>query len=266
VSNGEEAHEVFAIKYATRTGPKSREFACFHLYEEPDGPFHINYFFWLVRGPGGTVLVDCGFHHERGFGRGRYQGIDPLEALARMGVRAADVDHVVLSHMHFDHIGNLTRFPNATFSMARAELDFWTGPYASRRVFACAVEAQEIQDVVKLRRDERLRLVDKHEELFPGIRVTPIGGHTPGQMITEVDSASGKVVIASDAIHFYEEMELDRPYILFSDLAGQYAGYETLRELSARPGTAVVAGHDPAVMDRFTALDGDRAGLAVQIG
>ena len=51
-----------------------------------------------------------------------------------------------------------------------------------------------------------------------------------------------------------------------SDLAGQYAGYETLRELSARPVTTVVAGHDPAVMERFTALDGDRAGLAVQIG
>jgi glyoxylase-like metal-dependent hydrolase (beta-lactamase superfamily II) len=87
--------------------------------------------------------------------------------------------------------------------------------------------------------------------------VAPACGHAAGQLITQVASPTGSVVLASDAIHLYEEMRLDRPFWLFCDLEGMYRGYEMLRHLEARPGTVVVAGHDPAVMTMFEAVAED---------
>ena len=85
-------------------------------------------------------------------------------------------------------------------------------------------------------------------------------------MITEVGTTSGQVVLASDATHFYDEMDLDRPFWFFFDLEGAYRGYEKLRELAARPGTSVVPGHDPAVMARFAVVgDGSVADLTAPL-
>jgi glyoxylase-like metal-dependent hydrolase (beta-lactamase superfamily II) len=69
--------------------------------------------------------------------------------------------------------------------------------------------------------------------------------------MTEVTGASGQVVLASDAIHFYEEMAADRPFWFFCDLEATYRAYQLFRDLSTRPDTSVVPGHDPAVMRKF---------------
>ena len=63
--------------------------------------------------------------------------------------------------------------------------------------------------------------------------------------------AAGQVVLASDAVHYYEELERDRPFSLVADLPAMYAAFDQIRELEQDPGTVVVAGHDPAVLDRF---------------
>jgi len=113
-------------RYATRTSRKSQEYFRYDLYGCPDG----------VRNGDRTILVDCGFDKERGMVKKRVQQTAPLEILARMGVGPADIDHVVISHMHYDHVGNVSLFPNATFGIARDEYEFWSGPYGSRELDA----------------------------------------------------------------------------------------------------------------------------------
>jgi glyoxylase-like metal-dependent hydrolase (beta-lactamase superfamily II) len=76
-----------------------------------------------------------------------------------------------------------------------------------------------------------------------------VGGHTLGQSILRVATASGEVVLASDALHCYEEMGLDRPFATFADLAGTYRAFDRLRELESS-GATIIAGHDPLVTDR----------------
>ena len=61
----------------------------------------------------------------------------------------------------------------------------------------------------------------------------------------------GTAVLASDALHFYEEVERDRPFAILADLPAMYRAYDTLAQLASQPGTHLVAGHDPAVRDRF---------------
>jgi len=254
-------HEVYALRYASRPGRKAREFYGFGMYGEPDVPYPMDYYFWLVRNAHRTVLVDCGYDRARGELRGMFgthhQQLDPIDVLDRVGVAADDVDHVILSHLHLDHVGNVDRFPNATFSLARRELEFWTGHCGTRELLSHVVHPEEIDLVVDLLREERLQLVEDAAELFPGITVTRVGGHTPGQLVTEVTGTSNRIVLASDAVHVYEEFEADRPFWLFSDLAETYRTLALLRELDARPGTSVVPGHDPRVAARFaTEQDG----------
>ncbi len=257
----EETYEVYALRYASREGEKAREYYGFHRYGEPNAPCPLDYFFWLARNDHRTILVDCGYSKDRAREKGRYTqnhpNNDALETLSYLGVRPEDVDHVVLSHMHQDHVGNVNRFPNATFSMARKEFDFWTGPYGARELPATSVDSYEVGLVKDLLRDDRLHFVEDSETLFPGVQATRLGGHTPGQLMTEVTGTSGQVVLASDAIHFYEEMEADRPFWFFCDLEGTYRAYQLFRDLNARPDTSVVPGHDPAVMRKFRPVHPD---------
>ncbi|MER5437694.1 N-acyl homoserine lactonase family protein [Streptomyces sp. NPDC002790] len=260
-----EEYEAYALRYGSADTSKAAKYLHYGTYGEPDEPLVADFYFWLLRNGERTVLVDCGYDDVRARARGYRQSHHPLQLLARFGVRPGDVDHVIASHLHFDHIGNLGLFPNATFSVSRDELAFWTGPFADRPFFAPHTEQAEVQTLIGLQREGRVRLVDGVEELFPGITVTPIRGHTPGQLITEVAAAGARVVLASDALHWYEEMERDRPFWVFCDLEGMHKGYAYLNELAVQPGVSVVAGHDPDVMRRFTRVDDDCADLRLPV-
>jgi glyoxylase-like metal-dependent hydrolase (beta-lactamase superfamily II) len=258
-------YEAYALRYGAISVRKSEKYYRFDTYGDVDATVGLDFYFWLLRSPERAVLVDCGFDAVRTAARGYLQEQRPVDLLERRGVSPEDVDHVVLSHMHFDHIGNVDLFPNATFSVARAELKYWTGPFADRHLLCASGDPQETQMVVDLQRQGRVHLVDVAEEILPGVRVTPVRGHTPGQLITEVATRNGSVVLASDAIHLYEEMDLDRPYWVFHDLEGMFHGYDLLRRLEAE-GATIVAGHDPAVMNLFEAVDESCVDLTAPTG
>ncbi|OZM75536.1 N-acyl homoserine lactonase family protein [Pseudonocardia sp. MH-G8] len=250
-------YEVLAVRYGTRTATKSESYLNYHLYGEPDESFGMDYFFWLVRGGGRTILVDCGFGAEPGRRRGRTTLVDPVAALSALGVEPEAVDQLVVTHAHYDHIGNLHRFPNAEIVVARREYEFWTGPYAGRLQLAHSTEADELERLAATREQGRLRLVEDTLDLAPGIELVVVGGHTPGQMVAQVaverpDEGQGAVVLAADALHFYEELERDRPFFVVADLVDMYRGFDLLREMTEDGGRLLVAGHDAQVRTRFT--------------
>ena len=264
----ESEYEVFALRYAYRNDNNaSSTFYRFELYKEPEKQYPVDYFFWVVRGEHRTVLVDCGYTRARALERGRTLTASPTELMARIGVDPESVDHVVLSHMHWDHTGNVGLFPNATFSLARREFEFWTGPYADRPCLALALGDPELEAVKKLEQQGRLFLIEEDtHELYPGIRLITSPGHTPGQLITDVTTPTGSVVLASDALHYSDEMSLDRPFHVFTDLEGMYRTYGLLRSLSARPGTSVIPGHDPAVTAAFAEVAENCLDLTAPVG
>jgi glyoxylase-like metal-dependent hydrolase (beta-lactamase superfamily II) len=136
--------------------------------------------------------------------------------------------------------------------MAEAEYAFWTSPLAARRHFAAHSEPEEIALLARRRGDGTLSLFTGQSTLAPGIELIEVGGHTPGQLIVTVAApGGGTAVLASDALHFYEEVERDRPFAILADLPAMYRAYDTLAQLASQPDTHLVAGHDPAVRDRF---------------
>jgi glyoxylase-like metal-dependent hydrolase (beta-lactamase superfamily II) len=258
-------YEVLAVRYGTRVTRRSDVFFDYGLYGEPDAELGMAYYFWVARNAERTVVVDTGFDPSVGARRGRAVVCPPLEALGRLGIEPRSVSLLVLTHLHYDHIGNVAAFEGVPIAAPERELAFWRSPIASRRHFAIHVERDELDRVQRLYEQGRVRALGPHEEVAPGITAVHIGGHTPGLQALVVASAAGPVVLASDAFHYYEELELDRPFAILCNLEEMYRGFDTLRELSAGAPELLVAGHDPLVMERYRPVAGEAAGLAVRI-
>lgn len=255
--------QVVIVKHGTRSTTRSDAFMNYPFYGEPDGPFRLDYFFWVLRRGDDVVIVDTGYSGVEGRRRGRDVLVDPVDA-----IRALDIDPlaghpVVITHAHYDHIGNVAAFANSPIHIARAELDFWTGRMAEKTLFAHFGDPSTSTALASARSEGRLRPFDEKVDLAPGVRVTAVGGHTPGQAVVEVETSEGTVVLASDAMHFHEELEGDK---LFQSMADLPLSFEVLDELRTRRVAHLVSGHDAGELERHAPLAGVLGGLAATIG
>jgi glyoxylase-like metal-dependent hydrolase (beta-lactamase superfamily II) len=258
--------EVIVVRYGTRQTSKSECYYNFRAYREPDAEITMDYFFWIFRNAEQTIVIDTGFSPEAATARKRQPVVAPADALARLGIDPLDVNLLVLTHAHYDHAGNLGLYPNAQIVMSRREFEFWNTDMGKRPQYGHHIDPLDIERVQALRRDGRITLLDApRNTLIPGIELHEIGGHTPGQLAVVVEMPEGPVILASDAIHYYEELELDRPFAVLDSLADMYRGYEQIREWQKRPGALLIPGHDPDVMNRFAPVDRGDPSFAVRI-
>jgi glyoxylase-like metal-dependent hydrolase (beta-lactamase superfamily II) len=255
-------HEVYAVKFGHNDHGTRGRYHMGAAAEPAVEPMPIDYFVWAIRSPGLDIVLDAGFTAETNKGRPRTLIENPGAALARLGVDPASVPTVILSHFHNDHVGDLDAFPQATFMAQRAELNFWTDPVATRAEIGRHAEAADIARLVALNDAGRMRLLDGDTEIVDGVDVVRVGGHTPGMQVTVVRTAGGPVVLASDASHFFENVEHDLPFAVHADLVDMYRAFDRMRDLGE--GGIVVAGHDPALFERFEQVPG-LEGRAVRI-
>jgi glyoxylase-like metal-dependent hydrolase (beta-lactamase superfamily II) len=246
------AHEILAVRYGTVHSTKSDLFLRYGSYREPDAPQDMDFFFYVLRRDGEVTLIDTGFAPADAPPRGRECLIAPEDALATMGIERESVARVIVTHCHWDHIGNLDLFTNADLYVPERELEFWSAPVARNVQFWAHTEEHAIAQVERARLQKRVSATGADEEIVPGIRVISVGGHSPGQQIVVVD---GTVILASDAAHLYEELELERPFGVVVDLREMVEAYALIKELAAAPGAVVVPGHDPLVAERFPTED-----------
>jgi glyoxylase-like metal-dependent hydrolase (beta-lactamase superfamily II) len=209
-------YEVHAIKYAEKKTSSHSTF----IYKDPhDAPMTMDYFIWSISGGGKTYVVDLGF--DRRYVRGSKNLLrTPAEGLDLLGVNPAEIEEVIVTHMHYDHAGSMPDFPNAKF---------------------------HIQD------DDRIIFTDGESEIAPGLTVHRVGGHTHGMQIVRVWTRGGWLVLASDAIHMYANMENQNPYPAAFNVGDMLQGARTVVKLADGKPEMVIPGHDPLKMQRYSA-------------
>src|SRR5262249_31099659 len=119
-----DTYEIYAVRYAHHERRASENF----LGGDPhDGPMPLDYFVWAIKGGDRTLILDTGFDEAMAKRRGREFLRSPQDGLLAIGVDPAQVQDVIISHMHYDHAGNEGLFPNATFHLQDREMAFCTG-------------------------------------------------------------------------------------------------------------------------------------------
>lgn len=255
-----ETYEVFALRYAWRDAKRQDHFIS--EVSDPDAPMPMDYFVWVMRSPDRTVLLDTGFKPDVGTRRGRTPLHAPAEALSLVGIGAESVRDIVISHLHYDHAGTIDAFPNARLHLQSQELDYVTsGKNEGRRG---SFEVDDVAEVLRAMYADRVKLYGGSEQPWPGISVHLVGGHTPGSQIVRVRTKRGWVVLAADAIHYYENMELGIPFHGAYDAGREIASFDTCKAL-ADSEEHIIPGHDPEVTQRYPAASPALEGIVLRL-
>jgi glyoxylase-like metal-dependent hydrolase (beta-lactamase superfamily II) len=215
-----------------------------------DGPMPLDFFVWTLQSDRHTFVVDTGFDAATGARRQRHITRPVAEGLKAVGIDHAQVSDVIITHMHYDHSGNQALFPKARYHVQEKEMHYCTGrcmcDHGQRHFF----EVDDVKAMVGRLFEGRVQFHDGDSEIVPGLSVHWVGGHTQGLQVVRVRTKRGWVVLASDASHYYANLEETRPFPAVYNLDEMLAGYDTVRKLASSP-AHVVPGHDPQVLTRY---------------
>jgi glyoxylase-like metal-dependent hydrolase (beta-lactamase superfamily II) len=256
-----ECYEIYAIKYARNERRSGDNF----IGGDPhDTPMPLDYFVWAITNENRTIILDTGFDEAMARRRGRDYLRNPGEGLAMIGIDPAGIEDVIISHMHYDHSGNESLFPNARYHVQDGEMAFCTGRHMCHEAVNGAFSADDVVAMVRRVFAGRVRFHDGTEELAPGITLHRVGGHTMGLQVTRVWTDRGWVVLASDASHFYANMEQGRPFPIVYDMGEVLEAYKIVNRLASSP-DHIIPGHDPLVMTRYPAARPELDGIVARL-
>lgn len=254
--------EIFGIRHAVnRTRKRGQNFI---NDADPLAPLQMDFYCWVLRSGDRVIVVDTGMDPVKGAATGNVQVISPVEAWRALGIDPAAVDTVVLTHAHYDHMGYLGALPTARFLMQAEEMAYVTGPLMEKATFRQAYKPDEIGQLVTLLHGGRLHLHGRELRIADGVSAHWVGGHCAGQEVLRVRTARGWVVLASDALHYYEELDRGVPFAIAVDLGAMLAAHDLIREL-ADSEAHIIPAHDPLIADLYPAVSPDLAGRILQL-
>lgn len=173
----------------------------------PEATLDVPCYCYLLTRPGETVVIDSGADRVVSSAAGFTIEGDArralLTALSRRRRGPEDVGTLIHTHLHYDHMQNDALFPQARVLIRERELD-WVHSEARDRFYVGIDDF--LQEV-----SERLVPVEGEQEILPGIRLLPNGGHTPGHQSLLVETAEGPVCLCADIIPMAANLETPAP-------------------------------------------------------
>ena len=255
-------YEVFAIRYATHDRTRRDNFIAGS--DPHDASMPLDYFVWLIRRGSASWLVDSGFNADMAHERARQFLRCPIASLAAFGIHASQVTDLIVTHLHYDHAGNLDLLPNARIHIQEREVHYATGCNMCKPVFRGAFAVEDVLQVVRGVYGDRVSFAHGDAQIAPGIETYLIGGHTNGLQVVRVRTKRGWIVLASDGSHYYENMERQAPYPIVYHVGDMVQGWDRIAKLADSP-RHIVPGHDPDVLRRYPPLANVPADLTGEV-
>lgn len=245
--------EIYALKYAERNTRTRAE--SFISDPHHNAQHDMDYFVWLLRSGDQNILVDTGYDRSEGQRRDRPILTPPEDMLRQMGVEPDSIATTILTHLHYDHAGSLTVFPNTKLHVQEREMAFATGPCMCHDHIRAPFTGDHICDMVRALYAGRVTFANGSSTVADGVETHLIGGHSRGLQCVRVRTQRGWVVLASDASHYYENYLAGKPFPIVVDMEDMLAGFKTLRRL-VDTADHIIPGHDPLVRSLYPALNG----------
>jgi glyoxylase-like metal-dependent hydrolase (beta-lactamase superfamily II) len=244
----EPAWQVYALRYAT-----VHDFPIHDLVAGADTTrkSDIAMMFWLLEGPHRRrVLVDAGFYRQKFLDSWKPADfVSPAEVVRRCGIAPDSITDVIVSHIHWDHVDGADLFPNARVWLQRAEYEYYVGPEG--QPLHEAIDTVDAEMLAKLHAAGRVQLVEGDgQTILPGLVAYTGGKHTYASQYVGVRTAKGTVIVASDNVYLYENLDKHAPIAQTLDAKSNLAAQDRMKKLASSL-RLIVPGHDPAVFERF---------------
>ena len=244
-------YEVYAVRFATIANfPVASLVAGADRARRMDIAMTI----WVLKGNDGRIaVVDSGFHRDQYFNQYTVKDyIKPSDAIAPLGITADRVTDLVISHMHWDHAGGIDLFPSARIWIQKDEYDYYTSDaWQSQRTHG-GIDPEDVLEIVQRNTQGKVSFVRGDDETsISGVTFGIGGKHTwASQFVTATTPKGATVVLASDNMYLYENLDTHKPISQTLDAASNLRTQDRMRSIASDV-RLLIPGHDPAVFDRF---------------
>lgn len=249
---------------------KGQTFYCEHQNKDADYPEDQPANVTILQGEGHNVLIDTGFSSEYfiEFTNSKYN-LRPQEYLSEVGLTPDDIDTVIISHMHYDHIDHIDQFKNAQVFLQKDEFEWWkkisclSDKYA---LLKCYLDKDTIPKLEKIDAEGRLHLIEDNTTVLPGIVVYKVPGHSFGDQCAVVSAKNGKYVICGDSAYTTANIEKMIPMGYGVSQYEMLCSFERIMGLADGDLSKIVPAHDlywPETVPSTRCLEGKRNRITI---
>jgi glyoxylase-like metal-dependent hydrolase (beta-lactamase superfamily II) len=256
--DADDIYHVYSLCFARLDRTAHQNFMVPDLH---DGPMPLDYNMWILHNSARTVLVDTGFGPRAAKERGRILDVDPIEALGRLGIDPDTISDVLITHLHYDHAGNMDRLTRARFHVQESEVVYATGPCMCEKFMRFPYDVEDVVTFIRHTFAERVVHHCGDAAPLPGISLHHLPGHTAGIQAVKVNTPRGPVLLASDVSHYYANFLRKSPFSLIINVPETLESYDAMLRLV--PGTDnIIPGHDPRVREIYPMIEVEGIKLA----
>ena len=253
-------YEIYALKYfGLRSVPVS-ELA---LGAPQKDTMNMFFMYWLIRGNNGrNILVDAGFLNDLDIFRELNTTfyIRPDSVLQEMNIKADEITDIIFTHPHWDHVDGISLFPKAHVWIQKEDYNYFVGEAWQKEGRHHGFYKRDVDSLVSLNIAGKLTLVEGDDrEIIPGIKVYTGSRHTFNSQYVLVQTGGDKVILASDNIWIYYNLDhlTSSPYPNGTFDTAAYVRSMQRMKTQASNIKYIIPGHDPAVFSRFPFIKSD---------
>jgi glyoxylase-like metal-dependent hydrolase (beta-lactamase superfamily II) len=243
-------YQVYALRFS---GPGTSSASEVAVGANPKDSVRGCNMFWFLKGENGrNIMVDAGYiDSSKTVGK---DYVRPDVVSKRLNISPSDITDIIITHPHYDHIGGIILFPHGKVWMQKKDYDYFVGGAWEENGFSRGFQKNDVRNLIEINLSGRLKLVDGDNlEIIPGIKVFTGSKHTweNQYLLVNCDSQKNRILLASDAIWFYYNLNNLLPIPTFTfDPKAYVEAMKRMKTLVSDP-DLIIPGHDNQVFLKF---------------